>query len=171
MNRHGWTPLMFAISQENISGTQLLLESKADPNISRDKKLRTPLTLALCVDTSSFCALLLKHGVDVFVPFRYQQNIVAWSALDECTWQLNYDILSRVSQWDVGVCVLEQGDMILNTLQNHHTFRNDTSDKSSITKILNLVNKMSTKTSARVTNMLKRALRVEALACSVLRYI
>jgi hypothetical protein len=152
----------------------MLLEFKADPNLTKAQDY-SPLLRALANRRFSTCRVLLRHGADVFTTHE-NQNIITWSALDQLdryTSKTNFEILKNVSQWDTGICVLEQGDRILDNLGSPY-YQNSVVTFSHPHRIWNLqklVIQMKNKTAERVCKYLERAIRVKALACSILKYI
>jgi len=57
----GWTPLIWAIGNQDEKMTSLLLNAKADVNI-KDKSNNTPLEIALWSGETDIVKLLKKYG-------------------------------------------------------------------------------------------------------------
>jgi ankyrin repeat protein len=169
MTSFGRTPLKEAIRlQRNTKNIRLLLELKADPNLFKHGT-ETPLQLALCARSPPVCHLLLRHGANIFFTTDINRNIIAWSALDMYTWYPNLRILQEVSQWDTGVCVLEQSQVVLETLLNYKKYSNHS--EKGVKMLHALVTKMKNQVFSIVWKFLERATHVKALALSILGYI
>lgn len=72
----GYTPLMYAIANINVTKTSLLLEYKANPN-TQDLEGNTPLMFAVCEGNADIVQLLLKYRADITI-----KNDAGQTALD-----------------------------------------------------------------------------------------
>jgi hypothetical protein len=169
------TPLTTAIQHGNYTDVRLLLEAKADPNYRRADVDFTPLALAVRVTNHSIARLLLRHNADIFAKID-NENILASCALRTPSWRSAAEYVAKLSKWDTGTCVVEQGELILCVLASRRVtagqFCRDYFNEIDrvLHNTISLITDMKEKTITKLHKFLERAVRVKDLAHSILRY-
>jgi hypothetical protein len=176
MDAEGDTPLKRAIAEHRNTNVRLLLEAKVDPNQRYSERYDTPLRDALIHCNDKATRILLKHNADIFARVG-NHNILTTAALCIPNWNMTMVTVVMVSEWDIGVCVLEEGDRILKILierekrivQEEENFY-PRQMQHVLTNTATYITTMKSITTLRLSKFLERAVGIKDLARSILCY-